>query len=78
MTGLQIGYIRVSSFDQRPERQLDGIALDQPFIDHASGKDVDRPQLATLLTFVRRGDTVVVRCKAGPHAVCACNFSKKT
>ena len=24
MTGLQIGYIRVSSFDQRPERQLDG------------------------------------------------------
>ena len=60
MTGLQIGYIRVSSFDQRPERQLDGIALDQSFIDHASGKDVDRPQLAALLTFVRRGDTVVV------------------
>src|ERR687885_467521 len=60
MTGLQIGYIRVSSFDQRPERQLDGIALDQSFIDHASGKDVDRPQLAALLTFLRRGDTVVV------------------
>ncbi len=25
MTGQQIGYMRVSSFDQHPERQLDGI-----------------------------------------------------
>jgi DNA invertase Pin-like site-specific DNA recombinase len=39
MTGQQIGYMRVSSFDQHPERQLDGIALDQSFIDKASGKD---------------------------------------
>ena len=60
MTGQQIGYIRVSSVDQHPERQLDGIALDQSFIDKASGKDVDRPQLAALMTFVRSGDTVVV------------------
>ena len=60
MTGQQIGYIRVSSIDQHPERQLDGIALDQFFIDKASGKDVARPQLAALMTFVRSGDTVVV------------------
>lgn len=60
MTGQQIGYIRVSSFEQHPERQLDGIVLDQSFIDTASGKNVDRPQLAALLVFVRRGDTVVV------------------
>jgi DNA invertase Pin-like site-specific DNA recombinase len=60
MTGQQIGYIRVSSFEQHPERQLDGVVLDQSFIDTASGKDVDRPQLAALLAFVRRGDTVVV------------------
>src|SRR5712691_434118 len=60
MTGQQIGYIRVSSFEQHPERQLDGMALDQSFIDKASGKDVDRPELAALLTFVRSGDTVVV------------------
>ena len=60
MTGQQIGYIRVSSFEQHPERQLDGIVLDQSFIDTTSGKDVDRPQLAALLAFVRRGDTVVV------------------
>ena len=60
MTGQQVGYIRVSSFDQHPERQLDGMALDQSFIDTASGKDIARPQLAALMTFVRRGDTVVV------------------
>ena len=60
MTGQQVGYIRVSSFDQHPERQLDGMALDQSFIDTASGKDIDRPQLEALMTFVRRGDTVVV------------------
>ena len=60
MTGQQIGYIRVSSVDQHPERQLDGIVLDQSFIDKASGKDVDRPQLEALMTFVRSGDTVVV------------------
>jgi DNA invertase Pin-like site-specific DNA recombinase len=60
MTGQQIGYIRVSSLDQHPARQLDGMALDQSFIDKASGKDVDRPELAALLTFVRSGDTVVV------------------
>src|SRR2546428_10856239 len=60
MTGQQIGYSRVSSFDQHPERQLDGIALEQSFIDTASGKDVDRPQLAALMTFARTGDTVVV------------------
>ena len=39
---------------------MDGIALDQSFIDKASGKDVARPQLAALMTFVRSGDTVVV------------------
>ena len=60
MTGQQIGYIRVSSFDQHPARQLGGMALDQSCIDTVSGKDVDRPQLAALMTFGRRGATVVV------------------
>jgi DNA invertase Pin-like site-specific DNA recombinase len=60
MPGQQVGYSRVSSFDQHPERQLDGMALDQSFIDTASGKDTARPQLEALMTFVRRGDTVVV------------------
>ena len=60
MRGEWIGYIRVSSGDQNPERQLDNVHLDRVFTDHASGKDVQRPQLAALLDFVRDGDTVMV------------------
>jgi DNA invertase Pin-like site-specific DNA recombinase len=58
--GKSIGYIRVSSFDQNPERQLEGIKLDKTFIDKASGKDTQRPQLEALLNYVRDGDTVIV------------------
>ena len=60
MAGQQIGYVRVSTYDQNPERQLEGVTLDRVFTDKASGKDVNRPQLETLMAFVRPGDTVVV------------------
>ena len=60
MQGQRIGYIRVSSFDQNPERQLDQVPLDKVFTDKASGKDTKRPELEALLSFVREGDTVVV------------------
>jgi DNA invertase Pin-like site-specific DNA recombinase len=60
MLGQHIGYIRVSSLDQRVERQLEGIAVDKTFTDKASGKDTNRPQLELLLSFARAGDTVFV------------------
>lgn len=60
MHGQRVGYIRVSSFDQNPERQLEGVALDRVFTDKASGKDVHRPELERLQAFVREGDTIVV------------------
>ncbi len=60
MQGHRIGYIRVSSLDQNPERQLENVPVDRVFTDQASGKDVNRPQLEELLAFVRNGDTVVV------------------
>src|SRR3954465_11067348 len=60
MSGQRIGYVRVSSLDQNPARQLEDIPLDRTFVDTASGKDVRRPQLEALLSFVREGDTVVV------------------
>jgi DNA invertase Pin-like site-specific DNA recombinase len=41
--GQRIGYIRVSTLDQQTERQLDGMVLDQIFIDKAFGKDTNRP-----------------------------------
>ena len=60
LTGKTIGYIRVSSSDQNPNRQLDGIELDKTFVDIASGKDVNRPQLEALLSYAREGDIIVV------------------
>src|SRR5437588_2389564 len=60
MFGQRIGYVRVSSLDQNPDRQLEQTPVDRIFTDHASGKDVARPQLDALLRFVREGDTVVV------------------
>ena len=60
MIGKRIGYVRVSSFDQNSERQLDNVKVDKQFTDSASGKDTKRPQLESLLSFVREGDTVVV------------------
>ena len=60
MKGQRIGYVRVSAFDQNIDRQLEGVALDKIFTDKASGKDVNRPQLEGMLSFIREGDTVVV------------------
>ena len=60
MTGQRIGYIRVSTFDQNPERQLEHSKVDKVFTDKASGKDTKRPALEALLDFVREGDTIVV------------------
>nr|WP_236597786.1 hypothetical protein [Paraburkholderia kirstenboschensis] len=37
--------MRVSTFEQHAERQVDGIDLDRTFTDKASGKDTKRPQL---------------------------------
>jgi DNA invertase Pin-like site-specific DNA recombinase len=60
MKGHIIGYIRVSTFEQNTDRQLEGIKLDKVFTDKASGKDTKRPALDDLLEFVREGDMVVV------------------
>jgi DNA invertase Pin-like site-specific DNA recombinase len=60
MTGQRIGYIRISSHDQNPKRQLENVQCDRTFIDKVSGKDINRPKLQELLDFVRDGDQVVV------------------
>jgi DNA invertase Pin-like site-specific DNA recombinase len=86
VSGHRIGYIRVSTFDQNPERQLENVPLDNIFIEKISVKDIQRPQLDALLSFAREDDTVVVysmdrlarnlddlRClvRFPPSAVCA-------
>lgn len=60
MSGKRVGYIRVSSFDQNTERQLEAIQLDKKFIDKASGKDINRAAFTELLNYVREDDLVIV------------------
>ena len=58
--GQRIGYKRVSTYDQNPERQLENIDVDKLFVDNASGKDTNRPQLNAMFEFVREGDLIIV------------------
>lgn len=60
MNGQLVGYLRVSSTDQNTSRQLDGIPVDKTFTDKASGKNTERPELRTMMDYVREGDTVIV------------------
>ena len=57
--GQAVGYVRVSSFEQNESRQLEGLELDRVFMDKASGKNIQRPQLEALMKYVRDGDMVV-------------------
>lgn len=55
---MRIGYVRVSSLDQNPDRQIDELKLHQVekvFMDKVSGKNLDRlaRNLADLLTMVQ-------------------------
>lgn len=57
-----VAYVRVSSIDQNPDRQLDAVGdVDRVFTDKISGKSREgRDQLAEMVRFVRDGDTVLV------------------
>ncbi len=60
---MKIGYIRVSTEEQNPARQqalLHELGVDEIFIDKASGKNTDRPELQRMMNYVRRGDTAIV------------------
>ena len=60
---MKIGYIRVSTQDQNTIRQevlMEQLGVDQVYIDKFSGKNRNRPELQTMLEFVRKGDVVIV------------------
>ena len=60
---MKIGYIRVSTAEQNTIRQeilMEELGVDEIFIDKASGKNMDRPQLKAMMSYVRKGDTLVV------------------
>ena len=60
---MKIGYIRVSTEEQNTTRQevlLQELGVDELFIDKASGKNTERPELSRMMNYVRHGDTVIV------------------
>ena len=60
---MKVGYARVSTEDQRLDRQEDalkGYGCQKIFTEKASGMKDDRPQLAAMLAMLREGDQVVV------------------
>ena len=60
---MKIGYIRISTAEQNIARQevlMQELGVEQIFIDKVSGKSMDRPQLQSMLGFMREGDTIIV------------------
>jgi DNA invertase Pin-like site-specific DNA recombinase len=56
----RVGYVRVSTLDQKEKRRLEGQVLDRVLTDKASGRDTARPQHTELLRFALDVDIVVV------------------
>ena len=59
-----IGYVRVSTAEQNAARQevlMQELGAEKVFVDKASGKNVNRPQLNEMLVFARQGDTDVYK-----------------
>lgn len=60
---MRVAYLRVSTIEQNEARQrvaLEKYDIEKWFIDKASGKDTNRPQLNELLDFVRKDDIVYI------------------
>lgn len=63
LTGIRIGYARVSTGGQKLDRQTDALraaGCRRIFADKQSGKDTDRAELRAALEFLQPGDTLVV------------------
>jgi DNA invertase Pin-like site-specific DNA recombinase len=58
-----IGYARVSTDDQEAQLQIDALkeaGCSRIFVDKASGKNIDRPELGKALDYLREGDSLCV------------------
>lgn len=58
-----IAYVRVSTAEQNEARQIEALkkhGIDKWFTEKVSGKNMNRPQLKSMLDYVREGDTVYI------------------
>jgi DNA invertase Pin-like site-specific DNA recombinase len=61
--GKNIAYVRISPADQNEAGQCEALQsyeIDKWFIEKASGKDVNRPQLQKLFDYICKDDTIYV------------------
>ncbi len=58
--GHDVAYLRVSSLDQKTDRQLEGLEFEKKFIEKASGKNTKRPVLDECIEYLRQGDVLHV------------------
>ena len=61
----EYAYVRVSTAEQREDRQLDSISalkipMDNVFMDKQSGRDFDRPAYQSLLNKLQAGDLLYI------------------
>lgn len=66
MSGMVYGYVRVSSMDQKEDRQMiamreKGVAEKNIYVDKISGKDFNRPMYRKLMKKVRTGDLIYIK-----------------
>lgn len=61
---MNVAYVRVSTIEQNEARQIEALKnynIEKWFTEKISGKNADnRPELQTMLEFVREGDTVFI------------------
>lgn len=63
-TGTNVAYIIVSTIEQDDTMQKEALKMhniNKYFIEKASAKDTNRPQLQSLLDYVREGDSIYVK-----------------
>ena len=60
---MKVGYVRFSTAEQNTTRQdnlMKELGVEKIYIDKCSGKNINRPALKEMMSFLREGDTVVV------------------
>lgn len=61
---MKIAYVRVSTVEQNDERQIEAMkkhGIEKWFTEKISAKDINRPELKTMLDFAREGDTIYTK-----------------
>lgn len=60
---MKVGYVRVSTLDQNPARQVElmkSLGVEKTYVEKISGKNTDRPKFQEMMSFLREGDVLYV------------------